>query len=66
MEAFMIISDAEYSKNVGGVCIGYSDKHISALLDDTFSLLLSGQRSEAAKQLITHKIRANREQSKLA
>lgn len=33
-EAFMLIADPEYSKSIGGVCIGYSDKHIWKLLDD--------------------------------
>lgn len=33
-EAFMLIEDPEYSKNICGICIGYSDKHISRLLDD--------------------------------
>lgn len=33
-EAFMLLEDAEYSKNIGGVCIGYSDNHILKLLDD--------------------------------
>lgn len=33
-EAFMIVSDPEYSKNVGCICIGYSDNHILKLLDD--------------------------------
>ena len=33
-EAFMLIEDAEYSKNICGICIGYSDNHIRKLLDD--------------------------------
>lgn len=33
-EAFMLLEDPEYSKNIGGICIGYSDNHIRALLDD--------------------------------
>jgi hypothetical protein len=33
-EAFMLLEDAEYSKNIGGICIGYSDNHILKLLDD--------------------------------
>ena len=33
-EAFMLISDPGYSRSVGGVCIGYSDNHIEALLAD--------------------------------
>ena len=41
-EAFMLLSDPEYSKNVGGVCIGYSDKHIRALLDDSRVQLIIG------------------------
>lgn len=32
--AFMIAGDKNYSKNVGVNCIGYSDKHIIALLND--------------------------------
>ena len=34
-EAFMLIEDAEYSKSIGGICIGYSDAHILKLLDDS-------------------------------
>ena len=41
-EAFMLIEDAEYSKSIGGVCIGYSDKHISKLLDDNRIQLIIG------------------------
>ena len=33
-EAFMLLEDAEYSKSIGGICIGYSDRHIRKLLDD--------------------------------
>lgn len=33
-ETFMLLEDAEYSKNICGVCIGYSDNHILKLLDD--------------------------------
>ena len=33
-EAFMLLEDAEYSKSLGGICIGYSDNHILKLLDD--------------------------------
>ena len=33
-EAFMLIEDPEYSKNICGICIGYSDAHINKLLDD--------------------------------
>ena len=41
-EAFMLVEDAEYSKSIGGVCIGYSDKHISKLLDDNRIQLIIG------------------------
>ena len=41
-EAFMLIEDADYSKNIGGICIGYSDKHISKLLDDARIQLIIG------------------------
>ena len=34
-EAFMLIEDEEYSKSICGICIGYSDKHILKLLDDS-------------------------------
>lgn len=34
--AFMIAQDKNYSKNVGINCIGYSDKHIIALLNTPF------------------------------
>lgn len=32
--AFMLAADKNYSKNIGINCIGYSDKHIIALLND--------------------------------
>ena len=41
-EAFMLLEDAEYSKSIGGVCIGYSDKHILKLLDDNRIQLIIG------------------------
>ena len=41
-EAFMLIEDAEYSKSIGGVCIGYSDNHILKLLDDNRIQLIIG------------------------
>ena len=41
-EAFMLIDDAEYSKNICGICIGYSDKHILKLLDDDRVQLIIG------------------------
>lgn len=41
-EAFMLIEDADYSKNIGGICIGYSDRHISKLLDDARIQLIIG------------------------
>ena len=41
-EAFMLIKDADYSKSVGGVCIGYSDNHIRTLLDDSRIQLIIG------------------------
>lgn len=41
-EAFMLIEDPQYSRSIGGVCIGYSDKHISALLDDDRVQLVIG------------------------
>lgn len=34
-EAFMLLEDAEYSKSIGGTCIGYSDRHIFKLLNDS-------------------------------
>lgn len=33
-EAFMLLDDPEYSKNISGICIGYSDLHIMRLLDE--------------------------------
>lgn len=42
MEAFMLLEDAEYSKSIGGVCIGYSDNHILKLLDDNRIQLIIG------------------------
>lgn len=41
-EAFMLLEDAEYSKSIGGVCIGYSDNHILKLLDDNRIQLIIG------------------------
>ena len=41
-EAFMLLEDEEYSKSVGGVCIGYSDNHILKLLDDNRIQLIIG------------------------
>ena len=41
-EAFMLIDDTEYSKSVGGICIGYSDNHIQKLLDDKRVQLIIG------------------------
>ena len=41
-EAFMLMQDPEYSKNIGGVCIGYSDRHIMKLLDDPKIQLIIG------------------------
>jgi hypothetical protein len=41
-EAFMLLEDPEYSKNIGGICIGYSDKHIAKLLDDDRVQLIIG------------------------
>lgn len=41
-EAFMLIEDPDYSRSVGGVCIGYSDNHIRALLDDSRIQLIIG------------------------
>lgn len=41
-EAFMLIEDEEYSKNIGGICIGYSDAHIQKLLDDKRVQLIIG------------------------
>ena len=33
-EAFMLLEDPNYSRNVCGICIGYSDMHIEKLLND--------------------------------
>lgn len=41
-EAFMLIDDADYSKNITGICIGYSDAHIEKLLDDNRVQLIIG------------------------
>ena len=41
-EAFMLLEDPEYSKNIGGICIGYSDNHIRKLLDDNRVQLIIG------------------------
>lgn len=41
-EAFMLIEDGDYSKNITGVCIGYSDNHIQKLLDDSRVQLIIG------------------------
>lgn len=41
-EALDIVSDPEYSKSVGCVCIGYSDNHILQLLDDARIQLVIG------------------------
>lgn len=41
-EAFMLLEDAEYSKCIGGVCIGYSDEHILRLLDERRVQLIIG------------------------
>lgn len=41
-EAFMLLEDGEYSKSIGGVCIGYSDEHILKLLDDNRIQLIIG------------------------
>ena len=41
-EAFMLIEDENYSKSLCGVCIGYSDKHITRLLDDSRIQLIIG------------------------
>lgn len=41
-EAFMLLEDPEYSKNIGGICIGYSDNHIRKLLDDSRVQLIIG------------------------
>ena len=34
-EAFHLLEDAEYSKNLCGIIIGYSDEHILKILDDS-------------------------------
>ena len=41
-EAFMLIADPEYSKNICGICIGYSDNHIFKMLDDDRIQLIIG------------------------
>ena len=41
-DALMMVKDPEYSKNVGIICIGYSDNHIRALLDDRNVQLIIG------------------------
>ena len=41
-EAFMLLEDPEYSRNCGGVCIGYSDNHILRLLDDARIQMIIG------------------------
>lgn len=41
-EAFMLLEDPDYSKNIGGICIGYSDNHIRKLLDDSRVQLIIG------------------------
>lgn len=41
-EAFMLIDDGDYSKNITGICIGYSDAHIEKLLDDNRVQLIIG------------------------
>lgn len=41
-EAFMLINDEEYSKSIGGICIGYSDAHILKLLDTKEVQLIIG------------------------
>lgn len=41
-EAFMLLEDPDYSKNIGGICIGYSDNHIRKLLDDNRVQLIIG------------------------
>ena len=41
-EAFMLLEDPNYSKSIGGVCIGYSDNHIWTLLDDPRIQLIIG------------------------
>ncbi len=46
-ETFMLIEDAEYSKSIGGVCIGYSDAHIMKLLDDNRIQLIIGYHDKS-------------------
>ena len=41
-EAFALISDPEYSKNITGICIGYSDNHILKLLDEPLVQMVIG------------------------
>lgn len=41
-EAFMLIADENYSKSIGGICIGYSYNHIDKLLDDPRVQLIIG------------------------
>ncbi|MBR2070390.1 MAG: hypothetical protein IJ981_03085 [Clostridia bacterium] len=41
-EIWHLLEDSEYSKNVGGICIGYSDLHISKMLDDKRIQLIIG------------------------
>lgn len=41
-EAFMLLSDENYSKSIGGICIGYSYKHIDKLLNDPRVQLIIG------------------------
>lgn len=41
-EAFMLIEDPEYSRSIGGICIGYSDPHIAKMLDDNRIQLIIG------------------------
>lgn len=41
-ETFMLTSDKEYSKSLTATCIGYSDKHILKMLDDSRIQLIIG------------------------
>ena len=41
-EAFAVVNDPEYSKNVTVICIGYSDEHIKKLLDEPRVQLIIG------------------------
>lgn len=41
-EAFMLLEDPNYSRNICGICIGYSDKHIEKLLDDSRVQMIIG------------------------